>query len=391
MAAQRVLPLLISLATLLMTYVVGRQLFHARIGAAAALLLGCQNIFLAQATFQLPEMLLGLCLLLTLWSLFSKRWIWFAISSTALIFTKESGFALLGVIFLFHFLVLERNTPLATRIKRMLIYLVPALAISAFFLNQYFVQGWFLFPEHTGYVTFEWSHASKQFKRYFMYLFIMYGRNAMFFGALALGIFALIRDRKRLQWTDKEKNALLLGLLLVGFLVFSAVNFYSNRYLLCVFPILGLLGAFALDRALQNTSWLHVPAISALVMVGFFFSFTKLHDADHSMGYSNTVRSQQSVVNYCLEQSWQQQPIVATYLIRMNLDNHYPGYINPEQRFQSLFVEPTEDCTIFIRTSNERDQFNMEWVEQYDLQLIKRFEVGQSWSEIYATPDSGLL
>lgn len=378
---QRVFPLLVSMATLFITFLLGKALFNEKVGLGAAVLLVCQNAFLANATFQLPEMLLTMLLLSTLFFLIRERKILFTISATLMLFVKEPAVILLLVIFLFHFFVLLRKHPLKKRLGIFWMYAIPVVLNVAFYLHQYAVQGWFLFPRHTGFMTFTADFFFNQLSRYFAHIFIYSGRNGLFFGAMALLLIYLFKQRKHLVLTKQGINAILLGSIILGFLPFNAFNFYSNRYILCLFPLFVLLGSMAVYLVFEKRQWVFWGGVLVLFSVGIYFSLTERKHTDHSLGYAGAVASQQQAVNYCVSQKWQSKKVHTGFLMSKNLMCHYPGYVAKENVFQFVNQTAPENADILIVSSNEKELHEIP--TQYNFVLSERFEKGSAWCEVY--------
>lgn len=381
---QRLLPLIFSILCLLLTFLIGKRFFGKEVGLAATLLLSAQSTFLAQSSFQLPETLLTLLLLNSIYFLIEKRYVIYCISLSLLILVKEPSVILIAILFVYHFFIQLRHEKWIERLRMIWIYIIPVLIAAAFYLHQYVVQGWLLFPRHTGFMGFSVEFMTNQLSRYFSHLFIYSGRNALFFGSVIPYLIYLVVKRKSLRWTDQGRYALLLGLLLVGYLLFSSINFYSNRYILCLFPLFTSLAAAAIFEAFKlfstKQTWVFSLSILLLSGTGFYFSFTNLKDTDHSLGYANAVRTQKQAIEFCIEVNWMDKPIATGFLMEKNMSSHYPRYISESQRFTQTLVEPNE-AEIIIVTSNEKE--HLEHVKSEDWKLHKRFEKEQAWSEIY--------
>ncbi|MEX2596593.1 MAG: glycosyltransferase family 39 protein [Salibacteraceae bacterium] len=382
---QRIFPLLISIATLFMTFLLGKALFNEKVGLGAAVILVCQNAFLANATFQLPEMLLTLLLLSTLYFLISERKILFTTSAVLMLFVKEPAVVLLFFIFIFHFFVLLRKIPLKKRFGIFWMYAIPVVLNLAFYLHQYAVQGWFLFPRHTGFMTFTSDFFFNQLSRYFAHLFIYSGRNALFFGALALLVFYLFKQRRHLALSKQGIHAIFLGLIMLGFLLFSAFNFYSNRYILCLFPLFVLLGSMAVYLVFEKRQWVFWSGVLVMFGTSLFFSIKEAQSSDRSLGYANGVIVQMNAVTYCLENFSKDTPIQTGFLMSKNLTCRYPGYISRGEEFTRVNISPLSSSHIFIESNNEK--LSQEIKASINLRLIKSFDKNGVSCKVFQNAD----
>ena len=375
---QRLLPLCLSFGCLWMTFLLGRKLFRDEIGMAACGVLVCQNTFLAQSSFQLPETLLTFLMLTTLYFYVRGHRTALLISATLLLFTKETAVVLLMGVFAHHFFIQLSGQTFRSRMLQTWMYVLPVALNLFFYLDQYVIQGWFLFPRHLGFLTLTTDFFFNQLSRYFSYLFLYYGRNGLFFLAIIALTWLLIRNRASIA--PKGKQALLLVLPLVAFLLFSAVNFYSNRYILCLFPLFALLVSAGLFYALEHYHRLWFPSVTAIASaVCLYFSITKQSGSDHTLGYVHAVLTQQQATAYLLEHVDQKTSVATSFLMSKNLTSHHPGYLEKSQVFGQVTQE-LASAQVAVFCSNEV-YFKPEDLSAWNLE--KRFESGRAWCEIY--------
>lgn len=376
---ERLFPMIISSFVLLFTFLIGKHLHSDLSGGIAALLLSTQNAFIAQASFQLPETMLTLFLLMTIYFGIKEKKCAFILSATGLVFTKEAGVILLFLVFVYYVASRLKKTNLKELLVSSWIFVIPIALNFGFYLHQYFVQGWFLFPRHTGFIETEGGFVVNQFSRYFAHLFINSGRNILFFTMLLFTIISiLLRVKSRKKIAPKPKLFLIIGLI-VGFLIFSAFNFYSDRYILCLFPLFILLVAFSVITLFKEKIWLSSAIGVSLCCITFFVGFTKRTPTDHSLGYSDAIQSQKYAINYCVESGWKDQPIQTSFLMSKNLTSHYPRYLEKDDVFTN--VNQSDDAEIIIISSNEQEEHLTDKIKNYH--SVKRFESGSEWCEIY--------
>lgn len=376
---QRILPLIFSLGSLWLTFFMGRLLFNARIASGAVILFVCQSGFLGNATFQLPETLLTLLMLSTICFLCTGRKWLFVVFATLLLFTKEPAVVLLLLIFLFHFFIILRNKPWKQRLNIWWIYTIPVALNLLFYVHQYFTRGWFLFPRHTGFMDFGTGFFTDQLSRYFAHLMIYEGRNGMLFTAVILLMYYLIKNRRSLRLTDIGRNSILPGTLIAGYLLFSSVNFYSNRYILCLYPLFCLLVSAILCYALP-IRLLYVTGIMILAAVTLWFSFTNKNTSDHSLGYADSVRCQMEVIAFCRENGLQDTTIQTGFLMSKYLTSHYPRYIEKDDLFTRVNSVPPAEAQVFILCSNEKYLYNEPALK--DFVVVFKSDKGKSSCEV---------
>jgi 4-amino-4-deoxy-L-arabinose transferase-like glycosyltransferase len=325
--------------------------------------------------------MLTLFLLMSIYfSITKKKWA-FVLAATGLVFTKETGVILLFILFVNFVITKYNKSELTTFIKSTWIYVIPIALNFLFYFHQFYVQGWFLFPRHTGFISSEADHILNQFNRYFAKLFIYDGRNITFFTMLIFVIIAGILKWKAIKKITLDHTVLLLISLIAGFLIFSAFNFYSDRYILCLFPVFGILASLSITAVFKDRIWISSALGLVLAIITLTKSYTNTNPTDHSLGYSNAVRSQLSAINYCVNMDWQNKSIETHFLMAKNLTSHYPRYITQNQLFSAVNkAHPSPE--LIILSSNEQEKRLMENIN--DFYSVKRFEYGNEWCEIFA-------
>ena len=378
---ERLFPMITSILILIFTYLVGKKLHSKSVGGIATILLSTQSSFLSQASFQLPETMLTLFLLMSIYyTLTNKKW-GFVLVATGMVFTKETGLILLFILFL-NFLINNYNkTEIIPFIKSTWIYITPIALNFLFYLHQYYVQGWFLFPRHTGFIISEIDSVLNQFKRYFANLFIFEGRNMIFFTMLIIATILGISDWRAIKKITFNRYMPLLISLILGFLIFSAFNFYSDRYILCLFPIFVILASLSINTLFKKRVWISSALGLGLTLITFTKSCTNSKPTDHSMGYSDAVCTQIKTINYCINMEWQNKCIQTSFLMSKNLTSHYPRYLKRDQLFSNVNKNNTSPELIII-SSNEKEEHLMTRIKNF--YSVKRFENGNQWCEIFA-------
>lgn len=146
--------LLISSALFTFVLYLVKQLFkHSLLTLFMAILL-FQPVFLAQSTFVLPEMLLALLSLASIWY-FSKQnyWLYFLFAGL-LVLTKESGLAIVAGISAAAFFRAQSSSVLY-RFKEGIQYFLAILPFVGFIFIQKIQLGWYFFPRHFNWISFD--------------------------------------------------------------------------------------------------------------------------------------------------------------------------------------------------------------------------------------------
>jgi len=186
---------------MLVNYIFCRTFFSEKVAIIASAILLVQPVFLAQSALLLPEMLVALLSLLTIYS-FLKNNTWaYLLFGTLLLLTKESGIvAILSCGFwqLIELFAIKKNKySLKNDVKKIVIICIPIILTSLFFILQKIKTGYFFLPLYTNGDNFLISSILEKLKNYSAYLFIYQGRNVLSFALIiSLLVFFLIKKIK---------------------------------------------------------------------------------------------------------------------------------------------------------------------------------------------------
>ena len=325
-------------------------------------LLMLQPIFLAQSCLVLPEMMLAMWTILCLWSFYSGKKLLYILFGALLILTKETGIVCILAIglneFLFDLFSKQSSGEKARSLlrvfknyKRYLLICVPVIIASIHFFIQKSMYGWFFFPEHVGYISFNWAELSQKFVKYFSYLFIFDGRNALFFGGLIALVVMFIKRRKAENVSASESTfrvLVCLALFIFLFLAFSSANFYSNRYLMSLIAPLIILSVYLIDSILWKPV-LKWTAFTVLAVTGIYYSISTRTNSDHNLGYTDCVKLYKKAIDYCVKEKLNEKKTMAGFLMNNALTDTLAGYVDKKGVFVSADskFDPTVELCIF--------------------------------------------
>jgi hypothetical protein len=243
LTASHLFALSISIALLVFVFVFCKNLFNKETGLIACLFLVLQPIFQAQSVLLLPEVMVSLFSLMTLYYFIKEKWGWYMLSATLVLYTKETGIVAVGTVGLWFLLevfflkrsefsiykiqvpnskpkipkktlgawglrlktwVLLRSPMLKYFILRSLILIVPLLLIGVFLLIQKKMNGWYFFPEHVNYITNDKSGFASKLLAYSTSMFVYWGRNVLS-AALIVSLFLYFFLKKHIIVTPKAQ------------------------------------------------------------------------------------------------------------------------------------------------------------------------------------------
>ncbi|UTW61385.1 hypothetical protein KFE98_15385 [bacterium SCSIO 12741] len=370
-----------------------------------------QPEFFQQSTQILPEVMLGLFVLSSLYFYLKRNLILLALSLNLLLMTKESG-----IIFWFLFLVCEwlfYSREKRGQVIRTSLSILAGLAIPVlFFVVQYFEKGWVFFPEHTGMLNFEYHDILVNFQNFYLRVFEFKGRYLLSLSIwLSIGlvwpysnwkirIFHLVLLGSLLkvlfgywevpnEWVipvcavmiagfvytffipwkkqSDEKKMVTFGLMAcVLFIGYSAINFFTFRYLLCLIPI--FLGGSALLLHRSFAQWTIVPV---LIFVGAIswnvvdWQEEKIFDV--SSGYKDGVESFQEAMLKIEELDIYDKSIHVGFLDKYAFNHAYIGYRNSTIPFTAINTLPRGESEYVLckNFGNECDPENLK--DEYEV------------------------
>lgn len=374
--------ILVSISLIITIYFFCRTFFSEKIGLVACILFSSQAIFIAQSAFLMPEVLMALWTMLCFMAFFRKKTILFIILGTSMLLTKESGGVLFVALFVYELFVFvnSKGKECTQFFKKLVLISAPVLLASLNFIIQKIKFGWFLYPFYMDYISSSWKNFKEALPSAAAYLFIYDGRNGFsFFIIISLLIILFLR---RIKFTLNEKKIIpALSIFIIFYLIFSSVNYYIPRYLMCVFPPFYIIGAILITKVFSQLKVIFPLIIAGLVITSIFF-YAK-HKTFGDMDYSPSVTTDLQMVNFCEKQNLYDKYIFTTTLLRSDLSEPYDGYLSGRKfnHIQWEFSKETEYC---IFDADENDTVLINNIKRENkLELINRFERKYAWCEIF--------
>ncbi len=435
LVAEHSFSLLIATLFLIVVHEAGLRIFNFRVAIMATLGCAGQLIFFVQSTFMLPEVLIALFSLLSLYC-YSIKSAWGTfISLTLLLFTKESGFALGAVLGVFSLAAIINRWTRNDQSIRLFIAICAGFGmIACFFVVQKTQRGWILFPEHTGYISLNWLEFKRkcldsfdvmfnQQNRAFLYwalgtVMVVYGyakRNFKLIGLVALFGFAAIFISDTMGYIPRRVMVpILLGALalipliimkecdslkknwspfvqtsstfIVAYIVFSCINFYTERYMLCTTQLAILLAMFCIDTLMcqlkANSSLFIVPVIAIQVATSFAKSYPP---GDTNKGAFDAMTVQKQTVDFLQHQQFQDSSmVVSSHLFKFLLTNPSCGFVDEHapqfNKIATRFIG-NENIVVVDKSSVDSSFHPNELKQNYT--ILKEFKQGNSRIEIW--------
>ena len=422
--------LFVATVLLVLIYWVGRQLGSEQVGLAATALVMVNETFLAQSGLLLPEVMLALFALGTIHSYIQERMLAYVVLGTCALWVKETGaIIVLAVIF---WQLVRPKSPARPNAWYFLAPL-PLLVGSAFYLYQRFTYGWFFYPEHLGLMKWDLTQFLYTVKYIYSDLMEDQGRvwGTYLFGLIAplawggirlgravLVVLAYVAAVKVLfnrwplppHWAlvaipacvvlvhllmqrpyarEEPQRGAFLGigtLVFAGIVVFSAINFFTERYLVCLIPLIALGTLAFVHTALRNY---HPYAFAATAGLAIVLSGIQLRTSDkvgdNRLSYRDDIRVEQQAIDHCKGFGLQDKVIYASFLQSAYMTDPEAGYLQGAPVFKNVSQTLDEHSAYALFTHASRPELYAQR-KKLGLVLMARFNSGHAWSEVYRKP-----
>jgi 4-amino-4-deoxy-L-arabinose transferase-like glycosyltransferase len=378
-------PLLVSILFIVCIYFFCADFFSETVALVSCLLIMLQPVFFSQAAMLLPEILVALLTLLSLWTcLREKRWLYILFASLLLL-TKESGVVIVISLLCwrtFEKINQETEKNLLQIAKENIYLLAPVAIASVFFILQKMQTGHFFLPMYVNEENFKWTLFSEKLKNYFAYVFIYQGRNVL--SVFLILAFVMIALRK-LKISPGDKRIIFpLAIFIILYLLFSSFSFYSPRYMLSVIPFVIIISTYMVFKATDKKLVFYIGFILVTTVVSISYCLRKKPINDHSPSYADGIAVTQNAVTYCEQEKMYDKKICSNFLMRMYLTHPEHGYLSAGKKF-SVTDKFESTVNVCIFTSYESDDALHDFLKQQSsYNLVKRFEKNYAWSEVYA-------
>jgi hypothetical protein len=428
--------LFVSVLFLVSIYEVGFGLFSKRVAVLATLLVASQVVFFVQSSFLLPEILVAFLAFISIYFYVKEKYVFTAVSLSALFFTKESGMIagfVIGLSCLFE--LFDNKKPTRSKIYSIISIGIPVLLIGCFFLLQKHLRGWYFSPVHMVNMVKNWGEYWNKFRMGCVSTtFVVDFRYYYFYIVLLLAVIAAIKNKNIrylvlfipaiiiYYWVDDTragripsrpslilfissiiytiylfkkidtfqngyqfKFVFLVSLFCIFFLCFSAANAFSYRYILAsIVPLLFVI-AVLIDKFTDQTYKFAVYPVFTLVLFIGCWSFAHnngLGDAD--LGAFRGMEVYQGLVDYLVANNdFNKSIAVGNFQNRIHLTDPNTGYLNSGKTFPNSKWEIDSTTQIAVFDNIEPDYRYDTLKAHGNYKLVYRIQKGIAWGEIY--------
>jgi len=432
--SQHSFSLYVSVLLIISMYEVCNKLFNKRVAILSTVIISVQTIFFVQASFVLPEIMVALLVLLTLYYYTTEQFLFAFFSCTALLFTKESGMVL-GLVLGIHAFVdlFNKRKSLQIRIRQFLAIFFSGFAIGGFFLLQKHLNGWILFPKHTDLMTWEWGSFFGKIRGCLEVVFFWDNRPQLFLFLLALSFAAAISFRS-IKYAaplfpaaliyiifensfpaipDKLIFTFLLASFLVGgyffivsneyinnaqrkfiyltfcfivlYLCFSSVNFMSPRYSITTLVLVIVLTAYYADLMISKFhGGLYYLFACCAVLIGGYGILNDTGVGDTDMGAYDAMTVQEDEVHYLQQHNAYNASIAScSFQDREHLSNPLTGFIDSARVFNNV-KDGIDSATEYIMVDNIEPDVRYNTIKNdSSFKVVYKTQKNEAWAEIY--------
>ncbi|HZX63012.1 MAG TPA: glycosyltransferase family 39 protein [Bacteroidales bacterium] len=345
--------LFLGIATLVLFFIIAKKLFNKKVAFFATVLLSFQPIFFTLSVQILPEMMLTFFTLVCIYGILKKKWVLFAIFGSLAMLTKESAIVipLTALILLLIDSIRDKDFFTMKRFRLFLLGTTPLFVFGLFLIIQKIQNGWFLFPEHMGYIHWEMEKLSKGAERIFQDMFIWQGRwmvGASFLAGILLSLFS-----KTLKIEPKGKIIYTFSLFIFLAFIFADINYYLTRYILYVIPFIIMGGTYTaivlFEKIFPNLKTIRWGLIILFTGYGVVLGHKNMYKSPDTcdMSYKLVVNVSQQAIHWA-EQNWSKNTIETNFPICKGIEDPRYGYLTGKPIPYSVnYVTPTKYGLLF--------------------------------------------
>lgn len=334
--------------------------------------------FYALSTRLYPEMLLCLFALLAFWAYLKNNRLGLALMVCAALLTKESGICVPLALGVFH---VGRFLPKSARVAAAFWPVLAGTAVAlGWYAWQYGVRGWWLFPEHTAALSFQADAVLASIGKKVFSLFVKDGRFLLFLPALLSGFWLVRRGEEKIPELLLPCTWL-VGIFSAVYLIFSAFNFESGRYLVVAnVPTIAIAYGW-LWLGLQRKPYIFVLGLMLYAGSQIKELAYPPSDKETSTGYLALLQVWQEAAAFCEQQQLYKGAFSAPYLAGYALSNPEMGYLTQAKPFTLV----TDDRSARYLLFDSTDPKQMENVLPQIPSAVLLWETrrGQHWVKIF--------
>jgi hypothetical protein len=243
---------------------------------------------------------------------------------------------------------------------------IPLFCTVLWFFWQYSIRGWWLWPEHTDMIERSFVKIASGFFTQLWTLIFNDGRSLL----LAASVLAFIWQWVKRKQQIRPELLRFLGLMwvFIGFyLVFTAANFQTERYLLVPLLAYILTAVLWIWELFAELPRVRVTLLVSYALLQLYFYQFPMRESESSTGYLPQMQSWQKSIRWMETQQMQQDTMWSYFLMRYYMTDPYLGYLSESKPF-NLVPQPNR-ARYLIFDRMESGSFIPAYKEKYDIEL----------------------
>lgn len=390
--AAHIFTCLISILFVSIAYRLAERFFSPNVALMSALLLVIQPLFFAQAVFVLPEIMLGVFALLSIYFYLGKKIGLASIFATLALLTKETAIVLPLVMLVMEGIKFFRK---GITFKKLfitcLVIFSPYYIFGLFIIIQRIQNGWFFYPYHTGFISFSPESIYWRLTGYLNFIFTRQGRITwliVIIVAIPVAVFWNKINMKKAVvgiWKDFSEDTFVLSTLVlyaVGILCYSCLNYTLQRYLLLIYPVFTILIVLIVFHLLRKKILLSYGIILSFAFINLFYMKSPVKMVENDMAYTDLLKIQMEICRYFDTEELCKKNIAVDFPVTPCFFDTRLGYVN-HTGFVLMEVatplNPSADYYVYTNPGSLEEKKVLE----SDLQLVKEFHRGAAEGYIY--------
>lgn len=229
---------------------------------------------------------------------------------------------------------------------------IPLFVFGIFLIIQKIQNGWFLFPEHLGYIHWSIGLLLRGAWRIFQDIFTSQGRWLT--GVASLGGFGLYLFSKQFMPQRKRQIFFIFFIFILLASFFADINYYLTRYILYVIPFVVLMGTYTIisifEKILPKQKLIQWLLIVLFSYGGVVLAHKHMSESPDTcdMSYKLVVNVSQQSIHWA-EHNWNGDTIEANFPIYQGLEDTRNGYLTGKPfPYSANFQKPTKYGLLFF-------------------------------------------
>jgi len=374
--------LLFSFLGIYFTYLLARFLYGSTVAIVSSLFLFFSPIYFAQSGFFLGDIPVTALGVASVYFAIRKKYVPYLICAIYMVMIKETGIAIVFSLLIYFFLT--ESMKLKYKSKEILIFSVPLIVITLFFIFQKIITGKFccIYPYKFELFEVQSELIFRQFVSISKWLFVY--QNRYIFTVLILLNLILIK-------TSRYKKENLLFLLIFIFSGFSFTFLYFlPRYLLPAVPYLCIMGAWSISELIKSKVLQTAVGLALLVLMLNSLSGSPIYGTNEwNMKYLDVIKMHKEMCKY-LENNFPNARILTIFPHSSQLSNPDFGYIKKPLKVLHFTGDKTSghigyfDLILVSDPTNHVTTSLREYARDRKLPVIKSLTNDKVTSELYS-------